>query len=126
MTVKYTVVARGNPGDPQAPKKYYPSVKSSGKTTLRRLAERIAEISTVSSVDVVAVLEAFLSIVPKELAEGNIVQLGDFGSFSLRIRSEGVDSEEQVTAHNITKPLTSFRPGKRFKEILDSISYEKE
>lgn len=125
MTVKYTVVPKVNPQNPEAPRKYYPVAKSSGKTTIRNLAERIAEISTVSSVDVVAVLEAFLNIIPKELADGNIVQLGDFGSFSLRIRSEGADSEEQVTAHNITKILTSFRPGKRFKEVLDNVSYEK-
>jgi len=35
MTVKFTLVARGNPRDPQAPKKYYPSIKSKDKTTLR-------------------------------------------------------------------------------------------
>jgi predicted histone-like DNA-binding protein len=125
MTVKYTIVARGKPGDPEAPKKYYPMVKSTGKTTLRDLAERIAEISTVSSVDVVAVLEAFLTIVPRELADGNIVNLGDFGTFRLRVRSQGADAEEEVTARNITQTLTRFRPGKRFKETLDNVSFEK-
>lgn len=125
MTVKYTVVARGKPGDPESPKKYYPMVKSTGKTTLRDLAERVAEISTVSSVDVVAVLEAFLTIVPRELADGNIVNLGDFGTFRLRVRSEGADSAEEVTARNITQALTRFRPGKRFKEALDNVSFEK-
>ena len=29
MAVKYNVVERGKPGDPAAPKKYYPSVTSS-------------------------------------------------------------------------------------------------
>jgi predicted histone-like DNA-binding protein len=125
MAVKYTVVARGKPGDPEAPKKYYPMVKSTGKTTLRDLAERVAEISTVSSVDVVAVLEAFLTIVPRELADGNIVNLGDFGTFRLRVRSEGADSEEEVTARNIIQAFARFRPGKRFKETLDNASFEK-
>ena len=36
-----------------------------------------------------AVLEAIVWIVPKEVANGNIVELGDFGSFRLRIKSEG-------------------------------------
>jgi predicted histone-like DNA-binding protein len=106
MTVKYTVVARGNPGDPEAPKKYYPQVKSSGKVTLRQLAERIAEISTVSTVDTVAVLEALLTVIPQGLAEGRIVNLGDFRSFNLRIRGQGAGTPEEVTAHNITKTLT--------------------
>jgi predicted histone-like DNA-binding protein len=125
MTVKYTVVARGNPQNPEAPKKYYPSVNSTGRVNLRGLAERIAEISTVSSVDVVAVLEALLTIIPRELANGNIVNLGDFGSFRLRIHSVGADSEEKVTARNITKTLPRFTPGKRFQETLDNISYER-
>jgi predicted histone-like DNA-binding protein len=125
MAVKYTVVARGKPGDPEAPKKYHPMVKSTGKTTLRDLAERIAEISTVSSVDVVAVLEALLTIIPRELADGNIVNLGDFGTFRLRVRSTGSDSEEEVTARNIIQAFARFRPGKRFKKTLDNASFEK-
>ena len=46
MTVKYNVVARRKPGDPVEASKYYPNVKSSGRVTLRQLAQRIAEIST--------------------------------------------------------------------------------
>jgi predicted histone-like DNA-binding protein len=125
MTVKYTVVARRKPGDPPEASKYYPYVKSSGKVTLRQLAQHIGEISTVSTVDTIAVLEALLAVIPRELANGNIVQLGDLGSFSLRVRSEGADTPEAVTAHHITKTLTTFRPGKLFKNTLDSITFEK-
>jgi predicted histone-like DNA-binding protein len=100
-------------------------VKSSGKIALRQLAERIADISTVSTVDTVAVLEALLTVIPRELAEGRIVQLGDLGSFSLRIRGEGAETAEEVTARHITKTLTNFRPGKLFRDALDKISFEK-
>ncbi|MBM3126702.1 MAG: DNA-binding protein, partial [Chloroflexi bacterium] len=31
MTVKFNVVERGNPANPAAPKKFYPSVKSTGR-----------------------------------------------------------------------------------------------
>ncbi|MFZ5820302.1 MAG: DNA-binding protein, partial [Chloroflexota bacterium] len=48
MSVKYNVVERGNPSNPDAPKKYYPSITSSGRKTLRQLADRVADISTVS------------------------------------------------------------------------------
>jgi len=125
MTVKYTVIARANPQDREAPPKYYPSIKSVGKVTLRQVMEQIAEISTVSSVDTVALVEAFLTIVPRELAKGNTVQLGDFGSFSLRIQSTGSDSPGKVSAGNITNVLTTFRPGKRFKRILDNTEFRK-
>ena len=104
---------------------YYPQIKSTGKTKLADLAERAAEMSTLSSADLAAAIEAFLTIIPRELADGNLVSLGDFGTFSLRIRSEGSDTAEEVTSRNITNTLITFRPGKRFKQVLDNISYEK-
>jgi len=82
-------------------------------------------MSTLSSVDLAATLEAFLTIIPRELAAGNIVRLGDFGSFSLRVRSEGSETEDGVSSRNITKTIAGFRPGKRFTKELDAIEYEK-
>ncbi|MBN1313022.1 MAG: HU family DNA-binding protein [Anaerolineae bacterium] len=125
MTVKFNVVERGNPGDPTAPKKFYPSIVSSGRVTLRRLAKTIAQISTVSSTDTMAVLEALLTTIPEELVQGNIVELGDFGSFWLKSSSEGADIPEDVRAEQITTLLPRFNPGKEFKKVLGGISYEK-
>ena len=125
MSVKYNVVERGNPIDRDAPKKFYPSIQSSGRTTLRKLSERIAQISTVSSADTMAVLEALLTVIPQELAAGNIVELGDFGSFWLRATTEGADAAESVHATQITKVLPRFNPGREFKKELDSIQFEK-
>jgi predicted histone-like DNA-binding protein len=119
VTVEYSIVARGNPQDPAEPKRYYPMLKSTGELTLRDLAERAAEMSTLSPVDVAAAVEAFLTIVPRALADGNIVRLGDFGTFSLRVRATGADTEEAVAAQNITRVIASFRPGKRFRDALD-------
>ena len=125
MTVKFTTIERVNPRNPQEPRKHYPQIKTTGKTGIRQVAERAAEISTLSPADMAAAVEAFLAIVPTELANGNIVKLGDFGSFSLRTRGEGADTPEEVTSRSITKTLIRFRPGKRFKEVLDRIVYEK-
>lgn len=126
MTVKYTAVARGKPGDPDAPKKYYALVKSKGKVTVRNIAQDIASMSTVSPVDLAAMIEAFLTVIPKELAKGNIVHLGDFGSFSLRVQGQGAETAQELGARHIAKTLVTFRPGKRFKEILNNVSFEKE
>ena len=125
MTVKYNVVARHNPRDIAAPPKYYPSVVSSGEVTIQQLAEKIADISTVSSIDVVAVLEAFVQLVPRELTEGNIVRLGDLGSFWLRVKSDGSVTPEEVSASNVNKILPKFTPSKRFKKVLNNTDFEK-
>jgi len=84
MSVKYNIVERPNPRDPEAPKKFYPSVQASGRKTLRQLSKRITQMCTVTGPDTLAVLESLLTIIPEELAEGRIVELGDFGSFSRR------------------------------------------
>ena len=126
MSVKYGTAARKKPGEPESQPKYYPSVKSSGRVTLRQLSKRIAQISTVSTVDTMAVLEALLTVIPEELTLGNIVALGDLGTFWLRIKSTGSDNPEDVSAHNIVNTLPRFTPGKEFKQVLDTIDYVKD
>lgn len=125
MTVKFNVVERGNPSDPQAPKKYYPSIQSSGRVTTRELAEMAAERSTLSTMDMMAAIESFLTIIPQQLAKGNIVELGEFGSYWLKTTSEGVASAEDVRASQIVSILPRFNPGKKFKDVLKTIEYTK-
>ena len=125
MTVKYNVVERGNPSKPADPKKYYPSIVSSGRLTLRQLAGEISKISTVSSADTMAVLEALLSTIPTELAKGNVVELGDFGNFWLKANSEGADTAGVVRASQITTLTARFNPGNEFKKVLATIENEK-
>lgn len=125
MPTKYNVIPKRNPRDPNAPPKYYPSVVTGGRVTLRDLADQIAEISTVSSIDTMAVLEALLKIIPREIAKGNIVELGGVGSFRVRVKSEGSDTAEEVNATNITNILPRFVPGKDFKKALNNAEFQK-
>jgi hypothetical protein len=56
MAVTYVLVERGNPGNPDAPKKFYAQAKSREDFTFRKLAKEIAEGSTtVSDSDVLMV-----------------------------------------------------------------------
>jgi predicted histone-like DNA-binding protein len=125
MSVHFNVVERGKPGSPETPKKFYPSIVSSGKVSQRDVAKRAAEMSTVSAADTAAVVENFLTIIAQELAKGNIVQLGEFGSFWLRTETEGADTAEEVRANQITNVLVKFTPGKEFQQVLDTITFEK-
>jgi predicted histone-like DNA-binding protein len=125
MTVKFNVVERGNPSNSAAPKKFYPSIESSGRKTMRELAAQISQISTVSSVDTMAMLEALLTIIPQELVAGNIVELGDFGNFWLKANADGADTAEAVRATQINTLLPRFNAGQEFKKALASIKFEK-
>ncbi len=125
MPVNYSVIPRANPQSPQAAKKFYAIAKSSGEVSLRELSNMISKRSTVSNADVMAVLESLLEVLPERIAEGDIVRLGDFGSFNLTISSTGSEKEEDVNATSITKNSLNFRPGKVLQKALDTISYKK-
>ena len=125
MSIKFIVVERGRPGHEEVPKKYYPSIQSTGRVSLRQLAAEASAMSTLSSPDIMAAVEAFLTLVPEHLAQGEIVELGDFGSFWLRFSAEGAERPEQVRGSQITTLIPRFMPGKQFKQALDEVKFEK-
>ena len=126
MSVKYVLAERGNPGKPTAPKKFYAVLKSSGEVTTRQLMKEISARSTVSAADTMAVIESLLDILPEKLSQGQIVRLGDFGSFSASVSSDGADTAEEFTAARITKYSIKFRPGKELNKAVATVEYRKD
>jgi predicted histone-like DNA-binding protein len=126
MSVKFTTTPKKDPRNLEAEPKYYAIVKSDGRADTQTIARSINSMSTVSSADTAAVLEAFLYVVPEKLADGKIVELGDFGTFRVSVSSEGAAVPEEVTARSITDTKVIFTPGRRFKQMLDNIEFQKE
>ena len=125
MAVNYKAVAKKNPLKQQDPPKYYANIVTTGNLTLRQLAKEISTISTVSVADTMAVLEGLLEVVPKQLANGNIVRLGDFGSFNIQVKSEGADNAKDLSKDQIIKTSVKFRAGKEFMQVIDNIEFIK-
>lgn len=125
MPIEYSLAERGNPADSKAPKKFYAAAKSTGDTSVRGLAKRISDISTVSTVDVMAVLEALFQVVPGELTEGRIVRCGDFGSFFTTLKSAGAPSEKEFNSALIDSVTVKFRPGKLFAQAIQGAAFKR-
>ncbi|MDR1983956.1 MAG: HU family DNA-binding protein [Prevotellaceae bacterium] len=126
MAVTYVLTQKGNPGNPEAPKKFYAQAKSSGEFTLRKLSKEIAEGSTtVSDTDVLAVLNDLTKVLRRHLSNGEIVRFGDFGSFQVALTSEGAETEQAFHASLIKGGKVTFRPGVDLKEMLATLKYEK-
>lgn len=125
MPINYVVTPRVNPKNLTAPRKFYAIAKSNGEETVRQLATEISKRTSLSSADIFAVIEALIDLVPERLAQGNIVRLGEFGSFSISLSSEGVETEENFTASNIKSNSLNFRPGKLVQKVLDGAEYKK-
>ncbi len=125
MPINYVVTPRVNPKELEAPRKFYAIAKSTGEETVRQLATEISKRNGLSVGDVFATIEAFIDLVPERLAEGKIVRLGEFGSFSVSLSSEGVEKEEDFTAANIKSNSLNFRSGKLIQKVLDGAEYKK-
>ncbi len=125
MSIKFNVINKRNPVNPEAPSKYYASSFITGKVGIEELTSRIEKLSTVSGADIRAVLYAIVDVVPEILSEGNSVTIGDLGSFRVSISSEGSDTAEEVTSANIRSSRIIFTPGKKFKTMLKTLTYSK-
>jgi predicted histone-like DNA-binding protein len=125
MAIIYKAVPKKNPLNLAQPVKYYPQVITTGAADLRELAGEISQMSTVSSTDTVAVVEALLNIIPTTLGSSRIVRLGDFGTFSLSVSGEGAATPEEVSSQHIQKLSVNFRPGKVFLEALNKVPFKK-
>lgn len=123
MTVTISIVPKKDPRNLGAPPKYFPTVVSPGRADLRWIAKRIASMSSISTMDTIAVLDAFLTVVPDQLLEGKIVELGEFGTFRLTVLGRGEDDPKKVTVRHIKEVKVRFKPGKEFKEELEKAEF---
>ena len=126
MPVKFSATPKKDPRNAESQPKYYATVRSDGRADTQTVAKSINSMSTISIPDTAAVLEAFLHVVPEKLSEGRIVELGDFGTFRLTVSSEGTEQPEDLSARHITDTRVIFTPGKRFKNMLRDIEFQKE
>lgn len=126
MAISFNVIERGQPGvEGGGTKKFYASAQSTGSAGIDVLTKRIEKISTVSGADIRAVLYSIIDVVPELLSDGNIVEIGEMGSFRVSISSEGSDSVDEVNSGNIKRAKILFRPGRKFKQMLKNLSYSK-
>jgi predicted histone-like DNA-binding protein len=126
MAMHYKLVQKFNPTKPDDPRKWYANAVIKDDIALRELAKEIAEISTVSIVDTMAVIESLLQLIPRHVSRGEIVRLADFGSFLARLKSEGADTEEDFESGMIKGLKLSFRPGKEFTKQIQDVEFVKE
>ena len=125
MAVNYKPVPKRNPSKQSEAPKFYAQTISTGDMSVREVAKQISARSTVSVADTMAVIEAFLEVVPLALADGKIVRLGDFGSFSLAVNSEGAVDAKTFTQNMIKKVSVRFRPGREFSNVTSAAEFTK-
>lgn len=96
--------------------KWYPqAVQVDQPFTTKELADALAEISTVSYADVMAVLGNLPGVMGKMMAQGRSVRMEGLGTFRLTINAEkqGVDTADEVSDAQIKAVRVRYTPETR-------------
>ena len=126
MSVKYKVIEKGQPGVAGGgKKKFYATSVFTGEKDLDQLTTSIEKISTVSGADIRAVLYAMVDVITADLSNSQIVRLGDLGSLRLNVSSDGKEAGKEVNATAIRSTKLVFTPGKKLKEMQQTLKFEK-
>lgn len=93
-------------------KKWYPRSFTTGTYNTKDVAERLAEMSTVSKGDTYAVLMGLGEVLSSMMELGNSVKLDGLGTFYLvgNANGQGVDTPEEVSPKQFRKVTVAFIP----------------
>ena len=64
-------------------------------------------------------------VVAENLCDGYIVRIGELGSLSMTISSEGCDRMDEVCSKNITKVKTLFKDGRTIRNRIYRLKFKK-
>ena len=124
-SVTYSVVPRINPRDKEAAPKFYAQAQARGDVNIREMASRIQGTCTVTKADVYAVLVALEDVIVEALQNGEIVRLGELGTFQVGLSGKGAVTSEDYDTSLIRKARINFRPGLTLAGMLSNLSFSK-
>lgn len=139
MPVTYVLVKRKSPMNPDADARWYAETSKCRVCSFDEVTTDATQSSSATRGDVQLVLDAAINSMIKHLANGEIVQLGDFGNFRMKVRNtKKVWNEESGAwetaapknrsdfnaSRNIAKSSIVFTPGKGMKSMLASARYQ--
>ena len=122
--LRLKVIKRRDPRDLSAQPKFYASVKRNQNVGLYHMVDELRKISPINKGDAVSVLINLIDLVPKELAIGNTVTLGDLGTFWINVSSQGFDNENEVSTKAINKVKVHFKASNQLKKLMSNLRYD--
>lgn len=123
MPLFYNKVQRANPMDKDAPKKWYPVLKSVGMMEVQEVARQISDETTLNPKEAEMALAQLEKVLVSALLNGQTVSIGTWGSFQLTISAEGADTEKDAGPSKIRKVNVRFQPSKTLKEAVAKASF---
>ncbi|MEG1564953.1 MAG: HU family DNA-binding protein [Bacteroides sp.] len=121
--VAFSVVPRKNLLKKDEPAKFYAQAQASGDVDIKEMSVRIEKTCTVTRADVAAVLLSLEDTIVDGLERGEIVRMGEIGTFQIGINGKGAVKEEDYNTSFIKRAKVNFRPGKALTGILPGLTF---
>lgn len=94
-----------------------------GNFSKRKVAELIADETTLNSAEALMALRQLFKILIRLLLSGNSVKLGNWATISITLNCRGVDKKEDLKATDILRVNANFQPGEDLKNALQKAEF---
>jgi Bacterial nucleoid DNA-binding protein len=125
MALHYVIQKRRNPSDPGAPEKFYLSSKSLPAVDRKTFINDMVRNTSLTKNEATTALDYLFESLPRYIALGHTVKLGELGYFKATIRSKGADTEEEATLDKVIRKRMIFIFGSEIREQINKIPLEK-
>lgn len=135
MSIRYSVTPLVRPSRPELAPLYYAKAQIREVVDEDIVCQRIAFATSLTEGDVRNVIRNLGLEIKTRLCEGDLVDLGSFGSFQYQLKSEGTATRAEFDHYKIRRPKLQFRPGRlfsvspaqlKFEEVLPSYVQKRE
>jgi len=123
MAILIKPIQRVNPQKPTEAKKWYITQVTTALVDETQMAMDIADETTLNASEAMMAIRQLRKILLRRLLSGESVKLGNWGSFSVTINSEGVGSKDVVSARQIKSVNLNFQPDAEFKAELQKATF---
>ena len=127
MALKYHLIVRKDLSKNAAAdaKLYHGQVRSVRIIEFDHLCDLISDNSTASRGDVQVVIAGLTRVMQRTMGFGDVVRLGELGSFRMVAGSKGSITPEEFTTALFKKGRIVFTPGSVLKKMAQDVKFEK-
>ncbi len=125
MGIKFKILEKSNPNNPNEEKKYYASIAYGEAINDDVLVKKMAKLCSVNNIDLSTSLLALSCVIQQELKQGKTIKIKGIGTFYPAIKSEGTSDSKKANKSLIKEVSASFRPSSELKTALATADLER-
>ena len=125
MPIHFVAQQRKDPRDPAAKQKYYLINKTFDAIDRDFLIQDMVTNTSLNFQEAATGIDYLFKSIPKYISLGHTVKIGKLGYFTVGIKSESSDTEEEATAEKIKRKRLVFIVGRDIRKQINDIPAEK-